>query len=150
MATASPPKITKAQEVLLKVFGDPKSGIFCNEFPLQRDIATFWMWLDKNEIGFKKGAKNAKDNNDIFRKISVEIMDKWTEVDQNVVQAKKETIIQRVRDFINKKVKPLKKCTDRLKEFERNKIWLTKKQIEFRSVFDITSDEDNENEAEVI
>ena len=146
-ATKTP---SKAKQVLLKVFGDPKSGIFCDEFPAQRDVATFWMYLDENEIGFKKGAKNAKDNNNIFNQIATALIKKWEQVDPNMIQAKEPTIVQRVRDFINKKVKPLKKYTDRLKESENNNQWLSKKKIEFLSIFDLTPDEGDENENEVI
>ena len=151
MAEASPQTISKGDEVLLAVFGDPSPRFSGNQLPTHSDIASFWIWLDKNHVGYRKGAKNSVDNGAISKRIMESLMVQWRSVAPNTSLVKKETAKERIRDFINKKVKPLRRATDRLKEKPQNKDWIANKKDEFSSIFDIASDpeENNENENEM-
>ena len=150
MAESSPQNISKGDEVLLAVFGTPSAGFHGNQLPTQSDIASFWMWLDKNYVGYRKGAKNSVDNGKISERIMTSLMVQWRSVAPNTVMVKKETVKERIRDFVNKKVKPLKRSTDKLKDNPKNKIWIANKKDEFSVIFDIASEENNENEMEVM
>ena len=107
MAEASPQTISKGDEVLLAVFGDPSPGFSGNQLPTHSDIASFWIWLDKNHVGYRKGAKNSVDNGAISKRIMESLMVQWRSVAPNTSLVKKETAKRNAGNLLYRKEKML-------------------------------------------
>ena len=127
--SATSPTVTKAQKLLLAIFGDPKPGFPEVGYPTELDVVSFSMWL--GEGGDNRGA-NRRVGKDDVTVITNSLMVQWMMTSPEVPLMSEKNVKRLVRDVIAK-AKPLSKFT---REID-NEEWISTKRKSFLSTVDI-------------
>ena len=135
MASLSPSKMSstsKAQEILLSVFGEPKSGFTGVGYPTESEVVSYWMWIMNLEAQTKRGVNRSNGHGDAVTKIFNSLMVQWRFA-EGVPRATKDCVKRRIRDIIDK-AKGLTKFTKKMND----QGWISDQQRLFSSIVDIT------------
>ena len=127
--SATSPTISKAQKLLLAIFGDPKPGFPEVGYPTELDVVAFSLWLA--EGGDNRGA-NRRVGKDDVTVISNSLMVQWMMTSPEVPLISEKNVKRMVREVIAK-TKPLTKFT---REID-NEEWISAKRKSFSSIVDI-------------
>ena len=128
----SPSKVSKAQEILLSIFGEPLSGFTGVGYPTEREVVSYWMWLMELEVQTKKGVNRSAGHGDAVTKIANSLEVQWRFTSPDVPTVNKDCVKQKVRDVISR-AKGLMNKTYNLK----NEKWISDQKASFLSTVDI-------------
>ena len=129
-------KLTKAQEILLGIFGQPSSGFSGVGLPTELETVRFWMWLMELKVPVRGGGNNRSiGHTDAIKKIANGLEVQWRFYDENIQLVNKKCLKNRVNKIINR-AKALSAMTYNLNK-ETTEDWYAKERASFLSTVDI-------------
>ena len=127
---------SKAQQILLSIFGNPISGFTSVGYPTEGETVSFWMWLMSLEGETKRGANRSVGHGTAVEKIANSLEVQWRLHSPRVPRVTKKNIQTKVRDVIEK----AKKLTNQTRKLG-DEGWYSEQQSAFSATLDIAAKE---------
>ena len=126
-------KVSKAQQILLSIFGEPKSGFTGVGYPTEHEVVSYWMWILQLEVPVRgNGVNRSIGNTEAVKMIANSLDVQWDNCHPGVQLVNKECVKQKVRDIITK-AKGLMNKTKKMDD----QGWILDQQKSFSSTVDI-------------
>ena len=130
--SANQPKISKAQRLLLAIFGEPKSGFVGVGLPTELEVVSYHMWLMELEEETKRGTNRSVGFGDAVTTVANSLQVHWRMNCPETQLVTTDCVKQKIR-VILAKVNPLSRFTQRLGDEE----WIANQRKSFLSIVDI-------------
>ena len=126
--------LSKAQQLLLAIFGKPVSGFIEVGYPTELDVVSYHLWLMELTGGDKRGSNRKEGFGDAVTTIANSLMVHWRITSPDVALVNEDCVKAKVRKIIAR-VEPLRKFTREL----GNEDWIATQRKSFLAIIDIAA-----------
>ena len=128
--------LSKAQEILLSIFGLPSSGFSGVGLPTELEVVSFYMWLMELKVPVKGGGHNRSiGHGEAVKTIANSLEVQWRFYDANIQLVNKKCLKNKVTKIIDRAKALSAKTYNLNKETTQN--WYSVERSKFLSTVDI-------------